>query len=177
MSTLVALIRGVNVGGVKLEMSRLRTILTDCGFKDVRTYIQSGNAIFAATISPAKSAKAIAEKLTRAVGRPISVIVRTPRQLAAVIAESPFLKEKGIDERRLSVFFLDGKPSAQALKALAAVKSGRDRFSAREFEIYVHCPDGFGTSKLAATLERVIGVGATARNWNTVRKLSELATL
>lgn len=175
--TRVALIRGINVGNVQLRMERLRALCVACGFERVQTYIQSGNVLFASTDTPQACAMALARDLERELKKPIGVIVRSPRALASVVAGNPFLTAKGVDTSRLSVAFLAQRPKADALKALAARDWGRDRFHPAGTELYLYCPDGFGRSKLAATFERVLDVGATVRNWKTVTKLLEMATI
>jgi uncharacterized protein (DUF1697 family) len=178
MSTYVAMIRGINVSGRNLiPMERLRRLFSDCGFEDVRTYIQSGNVVFGAKESASRCVAAIEKKLGRELGKPIAVIVRTPDELGAIIAENPFLKKKGIDVARLAVSFLEKPPSKERLAAVSAIESGKDQFQSRGRDIYLYCPDGFGNSRLAGRLERVLGVSATARNWNSVMKLHEMATI
>jgi uncharacterized protein (DUF1697 family) len=178
MSTYVAMIRGINVTGYNIiPMERLRTLFSDCGFTDVRTYIQSGNVVFGATGSTASCVAAIQGKLERELGKPIAVILRTPDELGAIIAKNPFLKMKGVDVKRLAVSFLDKPPTKQRLAAVEAIESGNDQFRSAGREIYLYCPDGYGNSRLAGRLERTLGVKATARNWNSVRKLHEMATI
>lgn len=171
----VAFIRGVNVANTQLPMERLRKLCAACGFQDVQTYIQSGNVVFASTGSATACATAIAGKLRRELGKPVGVAIRSTRELAAVASSNPFLKEKGIEIARLHVAFLGTKPQTERLKAIAAADWGRNRFHLGAMELYLHCPDGLGRSKLATTFERMLGVGATVRNWNTVSKLLELA--
>lgn len=173
----VALIRGINVSNTQISMERLRKVFAACGFDDVRTYIQSGNVVFTSDARAASCAAGIERRLHRELGKPVGVVVRSPRELAAIVANNPFLVQKGVDAARLSVAFLAGRPKAGGLKVLAARDWGRDRFHHRGKELYLHCPDGFGRSKLATTFERLLGVGATVRNWNTVTKLLEMATM
>ena len=175
MSTYVALIRSINVANTQISMERLRKLCTASGFDDVRTYIQSGNVVFSATESAQACAAKLAARLQRELGKPVGVVIRSARELAAVAAKNPFLKEK-VETARLSVAFLAERPKVERVKALAAVDWGRDRFHHKAKELYLYCPDGFGRSKLATTFERTLGVGATVRNWNTVSKLLEMAT-
>lgn len=178
MKTYVALLRGINVVGSNLlPMERLRKLLSACGFANVRTYIQSGNAVFETDGSPAKCLAALESRLAKELKKPITVIVKTPRELAAIIAANPFAKRKGLDVARVSVSFLKTPAAADRLKRLATVESGRDEFRASGNELYLYCPDGYGRSKLASVHERVLAVQATNRNWNTVTKLLELATI
>ncbi|HET9343173.1 MAG TPA: DUF1697 domain-containing protein [Candidatus Eremiobacteraceae bacterium] len=171
----VALIRGINVGNTQMSMERLRKLCASCAFEGVQTYIQSGNVVFSAADSAQMCAAKLAARLQRELGKPVGVVVRSGRELAGVAAKNPFLKEK-VETARLSVAFLVESPKAERVKALAAVDWGRDRFHHIAKELYLYCPDGFGRSKLATTFERMLGVGATVRNWNTVSKLLEMAT-
>ena len=175
-ATYVALIRGINVGKTQLTMERLRKLCTACGFEVVQTYIQTGNVVFSSSDNPTESGTALAARLQRELGKPVSVVVRSARELAGVAAKNPFLKEKGVETARLHVAFLAEKPKLERVKALAAVGWGKDRFHHSAKELYLYCPGGFGRSKLATTFERMLGVGATVRNWNTVSKLLEMAT-
>ena len=173
-ATLVALIRGINVANTQISMERLRKLCAVCGFDDVRTYIQSGNVVFTSGESAQACGSKLAARLQLELGKPVGVVIRSARDLAGVAAKNPFLKEK-VETARLSVAFLAEKPKADRVKALAAVDWGKDRFHHKAKEVYLYCPDGFGRSKLATTFERILGVGATVRNWNTVSKLLEMA--
>ena len=174
--TYVALIRGINVANTQIPMDRLRKLCAACGFGGVQTYIQSGNVVFTSSESGKACGASLELRLQRELGKPVGVVIRSARELATVVARNPFLKEKGVDAARLHVAFMAGRPKAERLKALAAADWGRDRFHHSAKELYLYCPDGFGRSKLAATFERTLGVGATVRNWNTVSRLLEMAT-
>ena len=175
MSTLVAMIRGINVTGRNIvPMEALRSLVAGCGCEAPRTYIQSGNVVFESASGAKACTAAIEQALAKRLGKPISVIVRTPAALRAVIRDNPFLRERGIDVARLSVSFLSRKPATSRIKALEGVPSGRDRFAPHGKEMYLYTPDGFGTSKLAAAHERMLQVAATVRNWRTVLRLEEM---
>jgi|SRR5215469_3022300 len=175
-ATYIALIRGINVANTQISMERLRKLCAACGFEDVQTYIQSGNVVFSSGENASSCAKALAARLRRELGKPVGVLVRSARDLAGIAAKNPFLKERGIETARVHVAFLAEKPKADRLKALKVVDWGHDRFQYGGKDLYLHCPDGFGRSKLATSFERMLGVGATVRNWNTVSKLLEMAT-
>jgi uncharacterized protein (DUF1697 family) len=176
MPSYIALLRGVNVGGNTLRMERLREVCQDLGLQDVRTYVQSGNVVFAAGRSSAHWAQRLAQALEGEARLPVSVIVRSAADMARIVAANLFLKEKGIDAARLHVTFLEKVPEKTAIKALDALPSGTDRFVHAGEEIYVYCPNGYGNTKLSNTaFEKALGVRATTRNWNTVNKLHEMA--
>jgi uncharacterized protein (DUF1697 family) len=174
----VALLRGVNVGGNALSMERLRGLCSKLGLKQVRTYVQSGNLVFEADESAAHWSDVLERALAGKSRVPISVLVRTGAEMAQVIERNPFAREKGIDPARLHVTFLKRAPAKPALAGLSAIEAGSDRLSPAGREIYLHCPNGYGRSKLSNNvLERVLGVAATTRNWRTVATLAEMAAL
>ncbi len=176
MTTYIALLRGINVGGNTLRMERLRALFAELGLADARTYVQSGNVLFTAARPPAELAALIEARLARETRLPVSVFIRTPAQLERILAANPFLKEPGIDAKKLHVTFLSGRPSKPGLAALGAVKSGADRWQAVGAEIYLRCPGGYGRSKLTNTaIERLLAIRATTRNWTTVTALYEMS--
>jgi uncharacterized protein (DUF1697 family) len=175
-TTHIALLRGVNVGNNMLKMERLRAILADLGFADVRTYLQSGNALFEAKGTPADLAAMIERTVSEATRLPVSVIIRTPAQLQSVIAANPFAKEAAAAPKTVHVTFLGGAVSKSGLAAIGRVPAGADRWRTAGSEIYLCCPDGYARTKLSNTaLERALGVRATTRNWNTVTALHAMA--
>jgi uncharacterized protein (DUF1697 family) len=176
MATHIALLRGVNVGDNALRMERLRALFAELGFSDARTYVQSGNVLFTASGPPAGLAAVIEGRLVRETRLPVCVLVRTPAQLKRIVAGNPFLKEPGIDPRKLHVTFLAGRAPKRCLALLGAVNSGADRWHAAGAEVYLHCPDGYGRSKLNnSAIERLLATRATTRNWNTVTALHEMS--
>jgi uncharacterized protein (DUF1697 family) len=174
MPLYIALLRGINVGGNILKMDRLREVCAKLGAKNVRTYVQSGNVVFEAQGSASRWSETLERKLAGESRLPVSVIVRTAPEMAAVLAGNPFLKEKGIDTARLAVTFLQQSPPKAALEALAALKIGSERYHHAGEEIYLHCPNGFADSKLYM-LDKVLKQRTTTRNWNTVTKLCEMS--
>jgi uncharacterized protein (DUF1697 family) len=177
-STYIALLRGINVGGHKvIKMDQLRTAFEGLEFENVATYVQSGNVVFKSPRkTPADLSKKIEEMLLRRFNMSVPVIVRTAEEVDDVIRNNPFLNERGIDVGRLHVTFLSLTPQKTAMKGLDAIAAGPDRFHCRGREIYLHCPNGFGGTKLSINaFEKVLAVGATTRNWNTVNKLYKMA--
>jgi uncharacterized protein (DUF1697 family) len=172
---MVALLRGVNVGGrTSLAMAQLREIAESCGFERVRTYIQSGNVVFA---SAEPDTDAVAEVLQAAIADQTSVspdvMVRTREELATVVVENPFLA-RGDDPGHLHVVFTNG-PAQPALGSLDLDSYAPEEAAAVGRQLYLLLPGGMGRSKLAAALGRHEGTSGTARNWRTVTKLLALA--
>jgi uncharacterized protein (DUF1697 family) len=176
MGTYVALLRGVNVGQNTLKMERLRQLCSELGFKNVTTYVQSGNVLFDAEGPPSSWYSAIEKRLAGETRLPVAVLVRTPGELKSIIARNPFLQEQGIDRSKLHVTFLARAAGKDALTKLSAVNAGADQFHLSGKEVYLYCPNGYGRTKLSNNaLERVLSVKATTRNWNTVNRLYEIA--
>ena len=172
MTTCVALLRGINVGGRhRLPMTDLVALLEASGCVGVRTYIQSGNAVFGTRRTDVSR---LANRLTAAVnerhGFAPRVLVLTRKELEQAAAANPF-PDATADPKSLHLFFLDGTPKTSALTRLEALRAARERFALRGRVLYLHTPSGFGRSKLAAGAERALGVDATARNWRTVETL------
>jgi uncharacterized protein (DUF1697 family) len=177
MTTYIALLRGVNVGGNQLKMDRLRAICASLDFKNARTYLQSGNVVFDAAGVTATVQKKLENKLAGETRLPVRVLVRSAAGLKHLIAKNPFLKYQAVDRARLHVTFLANKPTADALKRLTAVDAGADEFRSAGAHIFLHCPNGYGRSKLSNNqLERLLSLTATTRNWNTVTTLAEMAS-
>jgi uncharacterized protein (DUF1697 family) len=179
MTSYVALLRAVNVSGQnKLAMADLRAHLSSAGYRDVTTYVQSGNVVFhAASTSEPKLAGALEREIREAFGLTVTVLVRTRDQLREVRSTNPFVK-RGAAPESLHVTFLATKPSAAQVKELAAKPVGPDQAIVRGREIFLACPGGYGRTKLNnAFFERQLGLRATTRNWKTVTKLLELAGL
>lgn len=170
-----AVLRGVNVGGKnKLPMSELRSLIESLGCVDVVTYIQSGNAVFATELKPEAAARAIEQGIEKEFGLTVRTLVRTPAEIAAIAAANPFLGRD--DPAKLHVVFLDTAPTRAAVAVLDPDRSPGDEFAVSGREIFVHYPNGQGRSKLTLDwFERELAVAGTARNWNTLLKLQELA--
>lgn len=181
MTTYIALLCAVNVGGTgKLPMSQLRATLEGLGYRNVATYIQSGNAVFDAGGAAATVAKALSAALEKQAGAPVGVIVRTHEELGRVIAGNPFAEEAAAEGARVHVGFLSCAAVEGATAGLdrivAQYPARRDRYSLAGDTLYLHFPDGAGESKFTTrALERILGARATARNWNTVLKLHAMS--
>ena len=166
MPAYVALLRAVNVGGTgKLPMSELRAMCEGIGFAEVRTYIASGNVVFAAAETEVTVKAAIERALEAYAGKPVNVMVRTAAEMAAVVSANPFA---GAGNRTVAIF-LDGPPLPDAVAGVTGRQDEEIALGARE--IYVHYPSGIGISKLKIPAAR----SGTARNMNTIATLAEWA--
>jgi uncharacterized protein (DUF1697 family) len=182
--TYVALLRGINVGGRnKVAMSDLRDVVTSLGHSEVTTYIQSGNIVFGTKkTSTSTLAAGLERAIESALGVRPRVVVLSRDELAAVIAANPYPDEP--NPKAVHAIFLADPPERDVADRIAEVerraaeKGGRDEVRLIGRTLYLHTPDGFGRSELAALLLRSdgksIGASATARNWATATKLLEL---
>jgi uncharacterized protein (DUF1697 family) len=174
----LALLRGINVGGNTLKMDWLRDACEQLGLGDVRTYVQSGNIVFTSSLGAAKLAQTLKATVDAKTRLPVTVVVRSAAELAKVAAGNPFLKQRGVDVTKLHVTFLakPAKPAKAALERLDALAGGRDEYRITGGEVYLHCPINYGETKLSnAAIEKVLGVGATTRNWKTLTTLLGMA--
>jgi uncharacterized protein (DUF1697 family) len=177
--TYLAFLRAINLAGQrKVAMADLRDLVTNAGFQNPRTLLQSGNVLFEsegrATAADVETRLAAAS--ASRLGFPVEFFVRTQRQLELVIARNPFPGEAKRDPSHLLVLFLREPPLAADVRALRAAIPGRERVEAGGSHLYLVYPDGIGRSRLTnALIERTIRGRGTARNWNTVLKLSALA--
>jgi uncharacterized protein (DUF1697 family) len=157
-------------------MDALRSLLEGLGHRDVRTYVQSGNAVFAHRAArPATLANAIEAGLRAELGLDVRVIVRSSEELARAAAASPFAADEP-DEAKVHVAFLSAVPADPHALDRDRAAVAPDRFALVGSELHLHYPNGAGRSKLTnALVEKRLGVVATARNLRTVRALVALA--
>jgi len=170
MAVMVALLRGINVGGkTTLSMAKLRELAEELGYDGVATYIQSGNLVLRTSGAASKVEKDLAAAVAALGGVQPAVIVRTRAQLQKVVDGNPFVR-RGEDEKACHVVF--GAQTAKPRLDLAAyapeeaIASGKD--------LYLFLPNGMGRSKLAADLAKDKAAVGTARSWRTVTKLLEM---
>jgi uncharacterized protein (DUF1697 family) len=176
MRTWVAFFRGINVGGNNvLPMKDLVAALENAGVRDVRTYVQSGNAVFRSEETDASSlSDRIGTAIREGHGFEPRVLLLGSEEVERAVRSNPF-PEAESEPKTLHAYFLASTPERPDLGALERVKSDRERFVLGDGVFYLHAPDGVGRSKLAANAEKLLGVPATARNWRTVRKILEMA--
>jgi len=178
MPTHIALLRAINLPAHKqVAMADLRDFLTELGFVDGRSLLQSGNLVFR---SPARTGAHL-ERLLEAeaekrLGLQTDFFVRTTEEWKTIVAGNPFRKEAEHDPGHLVVMFLKAAPDVKDIKALQAAIAGPEIVRAEGRHAYITFPNGIGRSRLTNTLiERKLGTRGTGRNWNTVLKLGALA--
>lgn len=177
MTTQLALLRAVNVGGHgKVPMARVREVFLNLGFGEARTLLQSGNVVFEASGPRALLEKRIESALAEQLGLQTEVMVRSAAGWAAIMAGNPFPDEAKRDPAHLVLAVLKGTPRARAVEDLRAAIRGPELFHVERDHAYIVYPNGIGRSKLTSqVIESRIGTRATARNWSTVLKLAALA--
>jgi uncharacterized protein (DUF1697 family) len=178
MPVLISLLRAINVGGNRmLPMERLRVLCDAAGCRDVRTYVQSGNAVFkTADRNPANVARRLEAAIQAEFGFHSEVIVRTIPEWKDVIAANPFANRAGIEPAKLLVTFLGSAPTEIARQKVLALATGKEELHLLGREMYIYFHDGLARPKLnLAAVGKALGVSSTGRNWNTVLKLLEIA--
>lgn len=175
----VASLRAINVSGKRMvPMARLRELMGADGFQDVRTYLQSGNVFLAdGGRTPAENGARLEKLLLDEFGFAVECVMRTVEQLDAIITANP-LPHRVEDAKKYVVTFFDNAPDPALVKALQPEDFAPDEFAFIGGELYSWSPEGVHTSRFTQQfLKRRLAVTvATARNWNTVLKLRELAT-
>lgn len=175
MSARICLLRGVNVGGVKVPMAELKAIASEAGFDNPRTLLASGNLVVDSDAPPETVADKLEAGIEAHFGRRIEVVVRTPGQWTALMAANPFPTQAKENGSKLLVMIMKDGIKEGAVETLRGFAVGEERVEAVAGDLFFWHPDGIGRSKMAEkALPRLIGVG-TGRNWNTVLKLAELA--
>lgn len=177
MGVHIALLRGINVGGKhSLPMRDLTALFERAGATHVRTYIQSGNVVFAAPAPAApRIAAGVSSAILKSTGMRIPVVTRSATELAAVIRGNPYLKA-GLPATSLHVAFLADRPATARIAALDAGRSPGDAFSVRGRDVFLHLPNGTARSKLTnAWFDSSLGTVSTIRNWRTVLTLAAMA--
>lgn len=176
MKTYIALFRGINVGtNNMLPMAELVCLLEALNLHKVRTYVQSGNAVFKCT---EEDAVGLSEKISQAVnqlrGFIPAVLILIPADIERAVAKNPF-SQADSNPTAVHVGFLAATPIKPNLEKLAQLKNASEQYFLSERVFYLFAPDGVGRSKLAAGSEKCLGVAMTDRNWRTVRKIREMA--
>ena len=175
MSAFIALFRGINVGGKnKLPMKDLASLMEGMGLKKVSTYIQSGNVVFQAAASKESGlATKIRGLIEDHYGFSPEVVILDQGAIDKAISENPF-SEADAEPKSVHLTFLSALPSSPDVEALERIRKPSERFVLKGKVFFLHTPEGIGRSRLAARVEKSLGVSCTARNWRTVLKLQEM---
>ncbi len=186
MTRYVALLRGINLGSRnRLAMGTLRELIGAMGGENVKTLLQSGNAVFDHCESdPALLAEELESRIAAHSGLTVPCVIRTAADIQRVVERNPFARELAgevagvrIDPARLLVTFLSGPMDASKLPELDPERYAPDQFRQEERELYVHCPNGISDSRLLRDLASArLGARGTSRNWRTVTKLAALTS-
>lgn len=176
MNISIALLRGINVGGAnKLPMKDLVSVLEALGCSNVKTYIQSGNAVFTSSHEDRGQLEArISDAIESRFGFRPNTMVLSLEQIEKAVERNPF-HEAAADPKTLHLYFLASEAPNPDLDGLAVLRANDERFALDGQVFYLHAPAGIGRSKLAAGVERALGVPVTARNWRSVMKILEMA--
>lgn len=177
MKTYIVLLRGVMpIGKTKTPMARLREVLTKAGFKRVRTYIASGNALVDTDLSPKEIEKQVHDLIKKHIGPDLVVVVRTGDQLQKVLDENPFTEEKGYDISRAFFVAFASPPDADKVKDVTSQDYGEEKIVITKKAGYLYIPGSAARSQLSNNwLEKKLKVSSTSRNYNTTTKLIEMS--
>ncbi len=175
MTTWIALLRGINVSGQrKVPMAELRAMHERLGHRNVETYIQSGNVVFDVESDATSLAASLERAITETFGFDAPVVVRTVDEFCAAASANPYPGDDA-DPKRVATAFLDAAPAADRIADFDPDAHAPDVCVLAGREVHLHCPSGFGRTKLTtAFLERQLGVAATVRNWRTISALVEI---
>ena len=177
--TVVTLLRGINVGGKnKVAMDHLTELFELLGFREVRSYLQSGNVLCETSkLSNATLQRKIERGLENELDLDIAVLCRTGREMELVVKNNPYLKKKNVDASDLHVTFLKTPIPEDDAERLNNGRFGKDSCHVDGATVYLHCPGGYGRTKLSNKFfESEFDTPATTRNWKTVSKLLEMSS-
>ncbi|MFY9724209.1 MAG: DUF1697 domain-containing protein [Bryobacteraceae bacterium] len=178
MPVVISMLRGVNVGGHnKIKMDALRALCESLKLREPQTYVQSGNVVFR---TEERDLVMLARRIERAIERKfgfrVPVILRTASEMRDVIARNPFAGRDDIEPSKFAVTFLASRPSDEVRAKVLAIRADPEELHIDGRELYIYFPNGMARPKLSGPLvERTLAIPGTARNWNTVTKLREIA--
>jgi len=178
MPVVISLLRAINVGGhAVIKMADLRALYESMQFEGVQTYIQSGNVVFH---TDEKDMAKLAKRIQGAIAKKFKVnpgaMLRTIGELRQVVAKSPFAKRRNVEPNKLHVTFLDAKLTPTACDQLRELPLITEEMIPIDREIFIYCSNGMGKAKIPwARVDKICATQGTARNWNTVIKLLEMA--
>lgn len=173
----IALLRGINVGGSnKIKMGDLTRLFESLGYRNVRTYIQSGNVVFESGDETSDASTKLEKSIKEEFGFEVGVIIRESLEFGSILKNNPLLKKPGLDKEYLHVTLLRDLPQKEKILNFEISKDDNEKYEIGGREIFLYCPNGYGKSKLQNnTFEKKLGTKATTRNWKTMQKLLEMA--
>lgn len=175
--TYIAFLKGINVSGHRIiKMAELKAMFEAMGYKNVRTYIQSGNVVFETPTSKNESlVKIIEPALEKELGYNVTVVVRTTDEIKKIISDFPFTKVKNYETFKTDVAFLSSEPDKSAAKELEAHNSKDEMFKVAGCNVYSIRTLGFPDALIGKDIiEKTLKVKATVRNWNTINKILDI---
>jgi uncharacterized protein (DUF1697 family) len=178
MSVIVSMLRGANLGpNNRVKMDELRALYESLKLREPQTYVQSGNVIFKTDERDSiKLTKRIEGAIEKKFGFHSDVVLRSTAELRGVIARNPFAKRRGIEPSKLLVTFLAGDPGEEARVTVRAIQCAPDEAFIDGQEVYLYFPNGVARPKLSwPAIPKILKVSGTARNWNSVTKMLEIA--
>ena len=178
MSVYISLLRAINVGGSKIiSMDTLCELYAGLRFSHVRTYLQSGNVVFASFQENLPGiATQIEARIEQVCGYHVQVFIRQVNDFQQILTHNPFLNQPEVDTSRLHVAFLYQVPSEAAWDRLVVPQDIPDKLARGSSTIYLYTPNGFSKAKIStSSLEKILATSLTIRNWNTVTALYKIA--
>lgn len=175
MAVQIALLRGINVSGQKIiPMADLKAMFVKLGFKDAKTFIQSGNVVFTSASAAPALVKALEAGIRKTFGFDVTVVVKTLRELEAIVAANPYKKPK--EGERVYIAYLAEAPGKEGVAAMEACANEVDHFTVAKAAVYILARKGIGKSQFSNNfLEKKLKVRATTRNMESSLKLIDLA--
>ena len=175
MARFVALFRGINVGKAKrVAMADLRALLESLGYENVKTLLNSGNAVFDGRSQPAIAhARRIRSAVASELGVDALVIVKSEKDISATVAGNALAASMKDPSRLLVAFTSDARSLAQ-LGALASTSWGEEEIHVGKHAAYIWCANGILESKVAVAALKGLSESGTTRNWATLEKIHAL---
>ncbi|NND15346.1 MAG: DUF1697 domain-containing protein [Eudoraea sp.] len=176
MKTFIVFLRGINVSGQKkIRMAELRTCLSEAGFKEVRTYIQSGNLVLDSSATELNISERVQRAILDTFGFNVPVLTLDLSNLQAIIKKNPYPATQEYNKGIYFVLLYD-EPDAKAVETLENETFNNEEFTITPSSIYLKCHKGYGRAKCNNNFfERRLNIQATARNWKTITTLEEMA--
>lgn len=169
-----AFLKGINITGHRIiKMAELKAMFEKLGFKNVRTFIQSGNVVFESPAKEGALKKKIETGLKKSFGYDVNVIIRSKIEMEKLVKDYPFSKIKGQEECKITVGYLESEPDKAHIKDLEAFNTDNEIFVIKGNNLYHLVRGNFSDSIFFKKniVEKTLKIICTARNWNTTNKI------